>query len=258
MHITMAYLASIGKLYGDGGLFDILTESDVYAEGTARQLLQGKQLARGIRSIKLASEALFRLFWKAMQSWLEKKGKCAITGAQEQLLRDVQHACHGNDKATAQQLICEVETELTGIQNIIKTFIVEGAKQSATFGYWLMFLKGADLLLRILRSEREADFQLHLNSMCEVIPWFRAAGRTNYAKYMPVYVAEMKALEHEQQKHTHSCKKADLLSNGQRITASTVWHWRLIRHWSKPLTEKARVRVELLASHCERQLSQDG
>ncbi|KAJ4939568.1 hypothetical protein JOQ06_029013 [Pogonophryne albipinna] len=57
---------------------------------------------------------------------------------------------------------------------------------------------GADLLLRILRSEREADFQLHLNSMCEVIPWFRAAGRTNYAKYMPVYVAEMKALEHEQ------------------------------------------------------------
>ena len=28
MHITMAYLASIGKLYGDGGLFDILTESE--------------------------------------------------------------------------------------------------------------------------------------------------------------------------------------------------------------------------------------
>ena len=53
----MAYLASIGKLSGDGGLFDILTESDVYAEGTSRQLLQGKQLARGVRSIKLASEA---------------------------------------------------------------------------------------------------------------------------------------------------------------------------------------------------------
>ncbi len=62
-----------------------------------------------------------------------------------------------------------------------------------------MFLNGADLLLRMLRSEREADFQLHLNCMCEVMPWFREAGRTNYAKYMPVYVAEMKSLEHEQQ-----------------------------------------------------------
>ncbi len=86
----MAYLASIGKLYGDGGLFDILTETDVYAEGTARQLLQGKQLARGVRSIKLASEALFGLFWKAMQSWLKKRGQCAMTKAQEQLLQDVQ------------------------------------------------------------------------------------------------------------------------------------------------------------------------
>ncbi len=198
MHITMAYLASIGKLYGDGGLFDILTESDVYAEGTARQLLQGKQLARGVRSIKLASEALFRLFWQSMQSWLEKQGLCAMTEAHEQILRDVQHAFHGNDKATAQQLISEVETELPEIQKIIQMFINEGVKQSATFGYWLMFLNGADLLLRILRSEREADFQLHLNCMCEVMPWLRAAGRTNYGKYMPVYVAEMKALEHEQ------------------------------------------------------------
>lgn len=85
----MAYLASIGKLYGDGGLFDILTESDVYAEGTARQMLHGKQLARGVRSIKLTSEALFRLFWKAMQSWLKKKAQRPMTGTQEQLLRDV-------------------------------------------------------------------------------------------------------------------------------------------------------------------------
>ena len=119
MHITMAYLASIGKIYGDGGLFDILTESDVYAEGTARQLLQGKQLARGVRSIKLASEALFRLFWKAMQAWLEKQGQCAMTQAPGHLLRDLQHAFHGNDKATAQQLIGEVETELTEIQHSI-------------------------------------------------------------------------------------------------------------------------------------------
>ena len=47
MHITMAYIASIGKLYGDAGLLSILIESDVYGENTARQLLQGKHLTRG-------------------------------------------------------------------------------------------------------------------------------------------------------------------------------------------------------------------
>ena len=35
MHITMAFLASIGKLYAEGGLFDTITESGLYAEATA-------------------------------------------------------------------------------------------------------------------------------------------------------------------------------------------------------------------------------
>jgi len=118
----------------------------------------------------------------------------------------------------------------------------EGPKQSPTFGYWFTFLNGADLLLRMLCSEREADFQLQLNCMCEFMPWFRAAGRTNYAKYMSVYVAEMKSFEHEQPEAYTFMQQGGLL----------------IRHWSKPSTEKARVRVELLASHYGRELSQDG
>ena len=61
--------------------------------------------------------------------------QCAMTEAQEQLLRDVQHAFHGNDKATAQLLIGEMETELHQIQKRIQMFTNEGVKQSATFAY---------------------------------------------------------------------------------------------------------------------------
>ena len=32
MHLIMAFLASIGKIFGDGGLQNILTSSDVYAD----------------------------------------------------------------------------------------------------------------------------------------------------------------------------------------------------------------------------------
>ena len=32
MHLAMAFIASIGKLYGDGGLQDILTSSETYAK----------------------------------------------------------------------------------------------------------------------------------------------------------------------------------------------------------------------------------
>ena len=47
-------------------------------------------------------------------------------------------------------------------------------------------------------SEHEANLELHLSCMSEAIPWFGAAGRMSYAKYRPVYTAEMKTLEKSQ------------------------------------------------------------
>ena len=61
MHLIMTFLASIGKIFGDGGLQNILTSSDVYAAATVNQMLQGKQYARAIRGVRLAHEALSQM-----------------------------------------------------------------------------------------------------------------------------------------------------------------------------------------------------
>jgi hypothetical protein len=37
------FVASIGKLWGDGGLKDLLIESSVYAAGSVEQMKNGKQ-----------------------------------------------------------------------------------------------------------------------------------------------------------------------------------------------------------------------
>ena len=63
------------------------------------------------------------------------------------------------------------------------------------------FLLGGDLLLHLLRAEHDANFDLHLNTICEVIPWMHAAGRHTYAKFLPMYIANMRALA---QKHPDS------------------------------------------------------
>ena len=49
MLLNMAYIASIWKLYGNGGLLSMLVDSDVYAPATARLMLEGKQVSRGSR-----------------------------------------------------------------------------------------------------------------------------------------------------------------------------------------------------------------
>ena len=60
---------------------------------------------------------------------------------------------------------------------------------------------GGDILLCLLRAECDANFDLQLNTVCKVLPWMHAAGRHTYAKFLPMYIADMRALE---EKHTDS------------------------------------------------------
>ncbi|CAG2218923.1 unnamed protein product [Mytilus edulis] len=45
-HTLSCFIASIGKLWGDGGLKDLLIDSSVYAAGTVDQMMCGKQFNR--------------------------------------------------------------------------------------------------------------------------------------------------------------------------------------------------------------------
>ena len=73
MHLNMAYIASIGKIYGDGGLLSMLVDSDVYTPATARLMLEGKQVSRGNRGMKLMLEALHRLYQEAFWAWMQQR-----------------------------------------------------------------------------------------------------------------------------------------------------------------------------------------
>ena len=47
-HLMCAYIAAIGKLWGDGGLKDLLVDSGIYASCTVDQKLAGKQFHRAV------------------------------------------------------------------------------------------------------------------------------------------------------------------------------------------------------------------
>ena len=48
-----------------------------------------------------------------------------------------------------------------------------------------------DLLLGLLRSSREGDWALHMSTIYAMIPWCFAYDKVNYARYLPVYYADM-------------------------------------------------------------------
>ena len=193
MHLLMAFIASIGEIFGDGGLLQLLTATDVYADATARQMLQGKQLNRAIRGIKLVLEALSNVYLTSAQSWCHSHGiQWMALGTVH--ITDLQHTFRAKDNDSSRQIINNLDT--SGVTEALEQFQAMGRSQSATFKFWDDFM--AHIMLRLLRAERDADFDLHLDAVWETIPYFICGERNNYAKYTTVYVAEMRQLETQQ------------------------------------------------------------
>ena len=68
-HTMSCIVASISKLWGDGGLKDLLIESSVYAAGSVEQMMTGKQFNRAVRALTLVYEALSSLWLSAFFEW---------------------------------------------------------------------------------------------------------------------------------------------------------------------------------------------
>ena len=52
-----------------------------------------------------------------------------------------------------------------------------------------------EILLHFIRAERECNWNLHLEAFAAMLPWLTIYDHTNYAKWGPVYLEEMKNLE---------------------------------------------------------------
>ena len=61
--------------------------------------------------------------------------------------------------------------------------------------FWVSYIDMIDILLGLLRADREGNWFLHLACIRKVIPWCLALGKVNYSRYLPVYYAQRMELE---------------------------------------------------------------
>ncbi|CAC5401974.1 unnamed protein product [Mytilus coruscus] len=69
-HTACAFIAVIGKRFGDAGLGDLLLESGVIGSGSLTGVFEGKHYNRALRLHKIVFEAFEQLRWEAFGSWL--------------------------------------------------------------------------------------------------------------------------------------------------------------------------------------------
>ena len=61
--------------------------------------------------------------------------------------------------------------------------------------FWMNYIDLVQLLLGLIRSDREGNWYLHLAFVRDMIPWCFAFGKANYSRYLPVYYAQIMNLE---------------------------------------------------------------
>ena len=68
------------------------------------------------------------------------------------------------------------------------------AQESVQFNYWLKTLSLEITLLLFIRSLREGNFQLYMESLTQIVPWMFALDHTHYSRWLPVHIRDMMQL----------------------------------------------------------------
>ncbi len=77
------------------------------------------------------------------------------------------------------------------IAPLIERFRSESCAKSPTFQYWDFFLCAVQVMLTIIWAERLGDWNLSLQSQCQMLPYIFQTDRMNYSRWLPVYLLEM-------------------------------------------------------------------
>ena len=196
-HIALNYLAVIGKKFQDSGLEDLLTESGVYGNNTTLALLKGKSYNRSVRAHKILMEALLRLQW---QAFITHTSGTLTASSLETLNEDELCTALSKCRATSSSkqemaqsfdILCGM---VTNVQTSFSQFKMKACMKSQMFKFWNSYIDMVLILLRFIRAERDGNWPLHLAATADMVPHFFSMDRTNYSRWLPVYLADMQKL----------------------------------------------------------------
>ena len=66
-------------------------------------------------------------------------------------------------------------------------FRCQSSAASETFSYWDQFVSMVAVLKDLVRTDREGDWKLHLQSVQSVLPLFAGCDRVNYFRWASLY-----------------------------------------------------------------------
>ncbi|XP_044175497.1 uncharacterized protein LOC122958628 [Acropora millepora] len=162
LHIEMSFLNVLGKWLTESGWAEMIINAEVARSGVADSFMKGKHVTRTRRAHQVTAACLHTLMTNAYKA--------------------------NTEDATLENIECPSFKEWREKQE----------SKSPQFLYWSRVLDLQLCLLRLIRSFREGNFKLYIESIKEMLPWVFALDHQNYARWLSVHLRDMLELS---QKH---------------------------------------------------------
>ena len=170
----------------------------VFAAKTTQTMIEGKAHYRAVRGHQLTCEALWRTKWQLFESWLADKGlqtDAHITNLAQKVSdlfnTDKKHEVREDFRTAVDNLAKTMRSE--PVHTLLQEFD-DAHSSNPNFKFWSTYFNMVEILLDFIRVQREGDWNLHLEAFGAMLPWL-TYDHTNYARWGPVYLADMKNLK---------------------------------------------------------------
>lgn len=177
-HLLMSFLGAIGTIMAGSGLSELLTT--IYAQNSIIKMMSGHAYSRAVRAHLLTHQALSHFIIQIME--LTEEDKETV----DRFLSDVQQC------TVLQADNCD---EFKPVATKFETALCNLQQRGPTAKLWVQYFKMVTLVKQYIQAERMGDFELHLNSVKKMLPFFHAAGHWFYAKTAHLYLQEMLCLK---------------------------------------------------------------
>lgn len=159
LHIEMAALRTLGDWLKGSGWSQALVQAGITTAGTADSFLKAAHVTRTRRAHQVTAAALYTLQQQAYQHY-------SATGS-GQVTLGFQEWCQKREQKYPQHK------------------------------YWATVLHLELCMLVFVRAIRQSSFNMYLDALTELVPWFFALDHTNYARWVPVHLRDMAELKHK-------------------------------------------------------------
>ncbi|KYN02063.1 hypothetical protein ALC62_07132 [Cyphomyrmex costatus] len=174
-HTLMSFLGSIGFIMDGSGLKEAF--ACIYADNSAEKAFTGHAYSRSIRAHFLVQVALATIIFESLE--LTDEQKATFDGFLQNLRKENVTDDMQNEK-------------IVDIQRKFTEHIDDIEKKGPTAQLWIQYWNMLAVVKEFIKAERSGDWDLHLEGVKRMIPYFHASGHNNYAKSAHIYLQDIR------------------------------------------------------------------